>query len=156
MVEGRDIGSVVAPDADVKVFLTADAAARAHRRALEEGGVDIEATRESLLARDEIDTGRTASPLVMADGAVHVDGTAYSLEDVVDLVVSLVEAAAGLNREANPMTEFESRERVPGRHGGQWTDPRRRGSSQRRQVHPGQPDHRPARGRRGGRAGRDP
>jgi len=102
VVEGRDIGSVVAPDADVKVFLTADAAARAHRRALEEGGADIEATRESLLARDEIDTGRTASPLVMAEGAVHVDGTAYSLEDVVDLVVSLVEAAAGLNREGTP------------------------------------------------------
>ena len=102
VVEGRDIGSVVAPDADVKVFLTADAAARAHRRALEEGGADIEATRESLLARDEIDTGRTTSPLVMAEGAVHVDGTAYSLEDVVDLVVSLVEAAAGLNREGTP------------------------------------------------------
>jgi cytidylate kinase len=102
VVEGRDIGSVVAPDADVKVFLTADAAARAHRRALEEGGADIAATRESLLARDEIDTGRTTSPLVMAEGAVHVDGTAYSLEDVVDLVVSLVEAAAGLNREGTP------------------------------------------------------
>ena len=102
VVEGRDIGSVVAPDADVKVFLTADAAARAHRRALEEGGADVEATRESLLARDQIDTGRTASPLVMADGAVHVDGTAYSLVDVVDLVVSLVEAAAGLNREGTP------------------------------------------------------
>ena len=102
VVEGRDIGSVVAPDADIKVFLTADAAARAHRRALEAGGADIEATRESLLARDEIDTGRTASPLVMAEGAVHVDGTAYSLEDVVDLVVSLVEAAAGLNREGTP------------------------------------------------------
>ena len=93
---------MVAPDADIKVFLTADAAARAHRRALEEGGADIETTRESLLARDEIDTGRTASPLVMAEGAVHVDGTAYSLEDVVDLVVSLVEAAAGLNREGTP------------------------------------------------------
>jgi cytidylate kinase len=102
VVEGRDIGSVVAPDADIKVFLTADAAARAHRRALEDGGADIEATRESLLARDEIDTGRTASPLVMAEGAVHVDGTAYSLEDVVDLVVSLVESAAGLNREGTP------------------------------------------------------
>jgi cytidylate kinase len=102
VVEGRDIGSVVAPDADVKVFLTADAAARAHRRALEEGGVDVEATRESLLARDQIDTGRTASPLVMAEGAVHVDGTAYSLVDVVDLVVSLVEAAAVQKREGTP------------------------------------------------------
>jgi cytidylate kinase len=92
VVEGRDIGSVVAPDADVKVFLTADAAARAERRAAEAGVTDVEATRDSLLARDRIDSGRTASPLVMAEGAVHVDGTAYSLDEVVDLVVSLVEA----------------------------------------------------------------
>jgi cytidylate kinase len=98
VVEGRDIGSVVAPDAEVKIFLTADAAARARRRALETGGTDdeaIQATRESLLARDQIDSGRAASPLVMAQGAVHVDGTAYSLDEVVDLIVSLVEAAVG-------------------------------------------------------------
>ncbi len=94
VVEGRDIGSVVAPDAEVKVYLTADAAARAHRRALEEGGTDLDATRESLLARDEIDSGREASPLVMAEGAVHVDGTAYTLDEVVGLVVALVEKAA--------------------------------------------------------------
>ena len=94
VVEGRDIGSVVAPDAEVKVYLTADAAARAHRRALEEGGADLEATRESLLARDEIDSGRAVSPLVMAEGAVHVDGTAYTLDEVVGLVVALVEKAA--------------------------------------------------------------
>ena len=92
MVEGRDIGSVVAPDADVKVYLTADAAARAERRAAEAGATDVEATRDSLLARDRIDSGRAASPLVMAEGAVHVDGTAYSLDEVIDLVVSLVEA----------------------------------------------------------------
>ncbi len=95
VVEGRDIGSVVAPDADVKIFLTADPAARARRRALEAGSADVDATRESLLARDQIDSGRTTSPLVMAEGAVHVDGTAYTLEEVVDLVVSLVEASAG-------------------------------------------------------------
>ena len=94
VVEGRDIGSVVAPDAEVKVYLTADAAARAHRRALEEGGTDLEATRESLLARDEIDSGREVSPLVMAEGAVHVDGTAYTLDEVVALIVALVEKAA--------------------------------------------------------------
>jgi CMP/dCMP kinase len=92
VVEGRDIGSVVAPDADVKVFLTADAAARAERRAAEAGATDVDATRDSLLARDRIDSGRTTSPLVMAEGAVHVDGTAYSLDEVIDLVVSLVEA----------------------------------------------------------------
>jgi cytidylate kinase len=92
VVEGRDIGSVVAPDADVKVYLTADPAARAERRAAEAGVTDVEATRDSLLARDRIDSGRSASPLVMAEGAVHIDGTAYSLDEVIDLVVSLVEA----------------------------------------------------------------
>jgi cytidylate kinase len=64
----------------------------AERRAAEAGATDVEATRDSLLARDRIDSGRTASPLVMAEGAVHVDGTAYSLDEVIDLVVSLVEA----------------------------------------------------------------
>jgi cytidylate kinase len=94
VVEGRDIGSVVAPDAAVKVYLTADPAARARRRALEEGATDVDATREALLARDEIDSGRTTSPLVMAEGAVHIDGTAYTLVEVVGLVVALVEKAA--------------------------------------------------------------
>jgi cytidylate kinase len=92
VVEGRDIGSVVAPDAPVKVFLTADPAARAARRALEEGGSDVDATRASLLARDKIDSGRNVSPLTMAEGAVHIDTTPYSLDEVIGLVVALVEA----------------------------------------------------------------
>jgi CMP/dCMP kinase len=90
VVEGRDIGSVVWPEAPVKVYLSADASARATRRAAEEGGSDVDATRESLLSRDQIDSGRTVSPLVMADGAVHIDTTAYSLDEVIDLVVALV------------------------------------------------------------------
>jgi cytidylate kinase len=93
VVEGRDIGAVVAPDADVKVYLTADAAARAARRAAEEGGADVAATQSSLLARDRIDSTRTASPLTMAEGAVHIDSTPYTLEEVVDLIVGLVERA---------------------------------------------------------------
>jgi CMP/dCMP kinase len=93
VVEGRDIGSVVAPDAEVKVYLTADAAARAARRAAEEGGTDVTATETSLLARDRIDSTRTASPLTMAEGAVHVDTTPYTLEEVVDVIVGLVEDA---------------------------------------------------------------
>ncbi|HEY3529797.1 MAG TPA: (d)CMP kinase [Nocardioides sp.] len=93
VVEGRDIGSVVAPDADVKVYLTADASARAARRAAEEGGADVAATESSLLARDRIDSTRTASPLVIAEGAVHIDSTPYSLEEVVDLIAGMVEAA---------------------------------------------------------------
>jgi cytidylate kinase len=93
VVEGRDIGSVVAPDADVKVYLTADAAARAARRAAEEGGADLAATETSLLARDRIDSTRAASPLTMAAGAVHIDSTPYTLEEVVDLIVALVDHA---------------------------------------------------------------
>ena len=92
VVEGRDIGSVVWPDAPVKVYLSADAEARAERRAAEEGRADVESTRESLLARDRVDSGRAASPLVQADGAVHIDTTTYTLDEVIDQVVAIVEA----------------------------------------------------------------
>jgi cytidylate kinase len=91
VVEGRDIGSVVAPDAAVKVYLSADPAARASRRAAEAGG-DVAATEQSLLARDRIDSGRATAPLVRADGAVHIDTTPYTLDEVVSQVVALVEA----------------------------------------------------------------
>ncbi|WP_234412595.1 (d)CMP kinase [Nocardioides sediminis] len=91
VVEGRDIGSVVAPDAPVKVYLSADPEARAARRAAEAGG-DVTATQQSLLARDRIDSGRATAPLVMADGAAHIDTTPYTLDEVVSQVVALVEA----------------------------------------------------------------
>ncbi|UUW87928.1 MULTISPECIES: (d)CMP kinase [Pimelobacter] len=90
VVEGRDIGSVVWPQAELKVYLTADPAARAARRALENGGADLTATQESLLARDKIDSGRAVAPLTMADGAIHVDSTDLTLAEVVDVVVGLV------------------------------------------------------------------
>jgi len=90
VVEGRDIGSVVWPQAEVKVYLTADASARAVRRALEEGGTDVSATEASLLSRDRIDSGRTTAPLVMPDGAVHIDTTPYTLDEVISQVVALV------------------------------------------------------------------
>ena len=90
VVEGRDIGSVVWPQAQVKVYLTADPAARAARRSLEEGGSDLGATEASLRERDRIDSGRTTAPLVMADGAAHLDTTTYTLEEVIDLLVGLV------------------------------------------------------------------
>jgi cytidylate kinase len=90
--EGRGIGSVVAPDAPVTLYLPADPAARAARRAAEEGGSDVAAVEKSLRGRDEIDSGRAVSPLTMVEGAVHLDTTAYTLEEVVDLVVGLVEA----------------------------------------------------------------
>lgn len=92
VVEGRDIGSVVAPEAQVKVYLTADAGARALRRAAEEGGSDVAATRESLLARDKIDSSRATAPLVVPEGSVHIDTTDLTLEQVIDQVVALAEA----------------------------------------------------------------
>jgi cytidylate kinase len=104
VVEGRDIGSVVAPDAPVKLYLTADAAARAVRRAAEAGG-DVAATQESLLARDRIDSGRTTAPLTMADGAVHIDTTPYTLDEVISQVVALVEAVSEASKAGRRVRE---------------------------------------------------
>lgn len=98
VVEGRDIGSAVVPDADLKIFLSADAAARAARRAAEEGGADVAKTEASLLSRDRIDSTRTASPLVQADGAVHIDTTQLTLDEVIGQIVGLAESAAGARR----------------------------------------------------------
>jgi cytidylate kinase len=89
VVEGRDIGTAVWPDADLKLYVTADPAARAARRALEEGGSDAAAVRASLESRDRIDS--TRGGLAVPEGAVHLDTTPYSLPEVVDQVVALVE-----------------------------------------------------------------
>ncbi len=91
VVEGRDIGTVVATDALLKLYLVADTRARAARRAAEEGGSDAAATAASLLSRDRIDSTRATSPLAKADDAVEVDSTSLSLEEVVDHIVTLVE-----------------------------------------------------------------
>lgn len=100
VVEGRDIGTVVAPDAAVKVFLTADPEARAVRRAAEQSGTDVAATQQDLIRRDRFDSGRAASPLAMAADAHHLDSTPYTLDEVVDQVVALVQEATGTNRAA--------------------------------------------------------
>jgi len=92
VVEGRDIGSVVWPQAEVKVYLTADASARAVRRTAEEGGGDVSATEQILLDRDRVDSGRATAPLAMAPDAHHIDTTPYTLEEVIGRVVALVEA----------------------------------------------------------------
>ncbi|MET9118275.1 (d)CMP kinase [Streptomyces longwoodensis] len=92
VVEGRDIGTTVLPDADLKVFLTASPEARAARRSGELGrGTDVKATQEALVARDRIDSSRTTSPLAKADDAVEVDTTELTLDQVVECVVTLVE-----------------------------------------------------------------
>lgn len=99
VVEGRDIGSVVAPDAAVKVYLTADPGARALRRAAEEGSGDHGATETALLERDRIDSTRVTAPLTKPEGAHHIDTTAYTLDEVVAMIVDLVVAAAGAGDE---------------------------------------------------------
>lgn len=89
VVEGRDIGSVVWPQAEVKVYLSADPDARARRRTAEQGGTDVAGTQESLLERDRIDSGRATAPLTIADGAVHVDSTHLTLDEVIARIVAL-------------------------------------------------------------------
>ncbi len=89
VVEGRDIGSVVWPQAEVKVYLSADPDARAQRRTAEQGGGDVASTQEALLERDRIDSGRATAPLVMAEGAVHIDGTHLTLSEVIARIVAL-------------------------------------------------------------------
>lgn len=91
VVEGRDIGTTVLPDADLKIFLTASAEARAARRSGELKGADVHATREALIKRDAADSSRKTSPLAKAGDAVEVDTTALSLPQVIECVVTLVE-----------------------------------------------------------------
>jgi cytidylate kinase len=88
VAEGRDIGTVVCPAAEVKVFLTASAQERAARRAAE-SGADVAEVLAQLTARDERDATREASPLRAADDAVALDTTGLSLEQVVDRVAAL-------------------------------------------------------------------
>jgi cytidylate kinase len=91
VVEGRDIGTTVLPDADLKVFLTASPQARAARRSGELKGADINATREALIKRDAADSSRKTSPLAKADDAVEVDTSDLTLQQVIECVVTLVE-----------------------------------------------------------------
>ncbi|PMR58876.1 (d)CMP kinase [Verrucosispora sp. ts21] len=82
VVEGRDIGSVVAPDADLKVYLTASAAARAARRSAENAS-DVAATAADLARRDQLDSTRKADPLAQAADAVVLDSTELGIDEVV-------------------------------------------------------------------------
>jgi cytidylate kinase len=91
VVEGRDIGTTVLPDADLKVFLTASPEARAARRSGEIKGSDVTATREALIKRDAADSSRKTSPLAKADDAVEVDTTELTLDQVIECVVTLIE-----------------------------------------------------------------
>jgi CMP/dCMP kinase len=89
VAEGRDIGTVVCPDAAVKVFLTASPEVRAQRRA-EELGLDVEEVLAAQLARDERDEQREHSPLIAANDAVPVDTSELDLDGVIDQILCLV------------------------------------------------------------------
>ncbi len=88
VAEGRDIGTVVAPDAELKIFLTADASERARRRATELGGDQATVMAEQAL-RDERDSTRAHSPLQAAPGAVVLDSTGMTIEQVVQRISEL-------------------------------------------------------------------
>ncbi|MFP3881118.1 MAG: (d)CMP kinase [Actinomycetota bacterium] len=91
VVEGRDIGSVVFPDAEVKVFLDASPKVRARRRALETGE-RFEEVLEDLKRRDGLDSTRPASPLMVPEGAVVLDTSELSIDQVVEQLLGLIEA----------------------------------------------------------------
>lgn len=98
VVEGRDIGTVVFPNADVKIFLTAEISERARRRAAERDESSIEDIANRLAARDQEDSMRSISPLVPAADAVVIDTTNAGIEEVVGHIVRLC-AKAGLKDE---------------------------------------------------------
>ena len=92
VAEGRDIGTVVAPDAELKVYLTADRAERARRRAAELGGDQATVMAEQTL-RDERDSTRAHSPLEAALGALVLDTTGMTIEQVVEHIAGLAQEA---------------------------------------------------------------
>jgi len=97
VLEGRDIGTAVFPDAAVKVFLDATPEVRANRRAGDaDAGVtdaSVDAVAADLARRDRLDSSRTASPLLAADDAVHLDSSALDAQQVVDRVLELARAS---------------------------------------------------------------
>lgn len=99
VVEGRDIGTVVFPEAEVKVFLTASDEERAHRRVRQNadrsiGSIDFDEVLADLRRRDEHDSSRATSPLKPADDAVRLDSTGRYIEDVIDEIVELARERA--------------------------------------------------------------
>ena len=95
VIEGRDIGTVVFPDAELKVYLTASPEARAGRRAQEVTDLDYETVAADIARRDALDQGRDDSPLVEAADAVTIDTTERTIDEVVDAVLDRLEARRG-------------------------------------------------------------
>ena len=89
VIEGRDIGSVVFPDAELKLYLTASPRIRAQRRVAEAGG-DVDEIEAAIAARDHHDSNRADSPLTFADGSIVVDTTGSSIDDVLAHIAELM------------------------------------------------------------------
>ncbi len=89
VVEGRDIGSVVFPDATLKVYLTASPLVRAQRRVAQTGGV-VEQIADAIAARDSQDSTRSDSPLLRTDDAITIDTSNRSIDQVLDQIVALL------------------------------------------------------------------
>jgi cytidylate kinase len=99
VAEGRDIGSVVWPDAELKVYLTAREDVRARRRAGELGEADLDRIAQSLRKRDAFDSGRAVSPLRRPDGATEVDTSELTVDEVVELLAELaIRAVSAVDR----------------------------------------------------------
>jgi cytidylate kinase len=90
VVEGRDIGTVVFPEADLKIWLSASAEERARRRALQTGE-NPAVVMKGLDRRDRADSGRKVSPLTPAGDAIHFDTTGMTVDEVVDRIVDLID-----------------------------------------------------------------
>lgn len=94
IMDGRDIGTVVLPNAEVKIFLTADVDSRASRRYLDQVKIDPEVKlddiRQDIIKRDIQDTTRIHSPLLKADDAIELDTTNLSIDEVIDKIVDII------------------------------------------------------------------
>lgn len=102
VADGRDIGTVVFPDAELKAYLIADAEERARRRLMEQGIAappleEVRAEAARLQGRDAIDSGRETAPLRQAEDAVVIDTTALSFEQQVDRIVALARERGGVD-----------------------------------------------------------
>jgi cytidylate kinase len=98
-LDGRDIGTVICPDADVKLFVTASAEVRAERRYQELAGrgenTDFETVLEDVKARDARDSERAVAPLVAADDAITVDTSDMSIDEAVAAAIAAVDSKHG-------------------------------------------------------------
>ena len=98
VIEGRDIGSVVFPDAELKVYLDARPEIRAARRSKEVTDLDYETLAADIAKRDALDQGRDASPLTRAGDAVEVDTSDLDVDEIVELIVGELDGAGATGR----------------------------------------------------------